>query len=755
MTDVIASFARSPQSVIVCVGSRRPDHRRLFKLGLFSLGLTVGIMPVAVHEYAALNGWVGRTVAHMETRQAHARVPGTFTDSVGFTTLLTGEDAWSMGNPAAAAYQWLAHTARPENHQDLEVAGWALRAAIKADQPDLIAAAVQRWNTVRQALPLDIIPSVPALPRLTDGHKIYAHVISAGVDQATTYQAWLDRAPVAAETLATLRQCNVEAGCSPSLPMDWKTLDGQVATQIRTWKNRGFTPQMAWDVYRERQMLGDSSHEISSRHHQSLTDIEQLRLTMQQRLDRVQTPADLPAYWAAWKTQAARMGAPMAWEGESGVVGGLWGLQVNWAHRLSGENDGWSAMAPAPEAAQWENLSNRLTAHLESQPVGEVPDHLTAADADRRLLQVIQQSGLRQLRWPAVFPDTPEVKWRLAGLIEKGNLALQQATGWEGPVLGQAGHVVLSLNAAASGVQVGLETIIPSQSTDQHNVMISTVMGGDSLGGLPHEWFHAHDSLLTLHKTAVATELSWASDKVAADLDMPLKALWVMTKPPLMRDETEAAMTHLWEGVRSPDLSVGQRVNAVLEGWVDQWTAIQPQYRAQWLGEAADVREHRWTAARSQARWGEVRPTPQARSQLVVLVAQSFQPPTFQSEQGDLSTSGWMQASRSAPSLTRDPSRPQDNSEENYWSVPTEMLARSFERQLASQGIVSTREQSAWIYYPQGAEKAWQEPVWRQYFQEQKGWWNRLRAGSVAPPLGRTLGQASRPITPGTPSPPR
>lgn len=751
MTNASPLLPFTPTSPVICVGPRRPEKRRSVKLGLFTLGLTVCAFNAAIAYKEPINGWVGRTIAQVETRAVHERIPGTFSGGVAFTSLLNAEDAWSMGNPQSAAQQWFIHLDQPGGDQDLQVAGWALRAAVKADQPALVLTAVNRWNQVRRALPSDIRASVPVLKSTPAGPGLYDQLVQAGHGQAETYDAWLDRAPLAAEIVATKRQCDLAAGCTAPLPVAWKTIDEQAAAQIRIWKNRGFTPQMAWDLYRERQMLGDADHEISSRHHHRLSEIEQLRLVMQQRLARVQTPADLPAYWAAWKDQPDHFGVNLMWEGQAGVLGGLWGLQVDWDRRLSGHDSGWSSFGTPVDAYQWERLQNMVSLHLQAQPVGEVPDGLTATEADKRLLQAVQHAGLRQLRWPTVFPATPAVKWRLAGLIDQGNQTLQHATGWEGPVLGQAGHVVLALSAVAAGNQEGMETAIPSKDPTQHNVIISTVMGGDSLGEIPHEWFHAHDSLLALHRPT--SQPNWASNQVAADLDMPIKTLWMLAGPHSSTNGPEHAMANLWESVRSPELTIAQHMDAILEGWVGQWTARQPQYRDQWLADAADVRQHRWTIERSQARWGDNGRPKSAETELFTLVEQSRHAPRFQSEQVDLSTSPWVQASRSAGAQAEDTARPNAKDEASYWSLPTEMLARSFGRQLADQPVVSGRIESAWIYYPQGAEKAWQEPVWKRYFQEQKGWWNQLRAEAVARPLGRTLGQATRSSGASTSSP--
>lgn len=729
--------------LVIYVGPRRPESRRLVRLGLVSLGLTIAAVSTSPFWSEAVRSRTSSVAAAVESQVVRARV-GRFTAAPGsFDDLMAAENAWEMGNTAAASRLWMAAGSRPESAQDLPLAGWALRAAIKSDRPELIKAAVSHWNQVRQALPTNLQRKVPRLSGPTKGPALYRQLVQTGAADAKTYALWLDRRSTEAEIEANTSLCELEAGCMPDLARSWAQLDQQAAAMVQGWKNRGFTAQMAWDLYRERQLLGDADHEISSRHHQVLAGTEQLRLQMQLHLVKVHTPAQLPAYWASWKTEAARFGVDLAHQSSAAVLGGLWSEQVDWKARLRGQSSGWAACEDKDEPTRWARLESAVSRQLATLPVGEVPAHVSSAEADKRLLQAVQESGLRQLRWPAVFPNTPDVKWRLANLVEKANRSLQQATQWSGPVLGHAGRTVLALTAEPAGDEEGFQTSIPSTASTEDNVIISTVMNSDSLGALPHEWMHAHDYFLGV-ATGVDPRLRWASSQASDDLNMPLTSLW-MTATAGAHNAEERATRDLWQALRSPDLTAAQRLDAVLESWVGQQTQDRPEQRALWLADASDVREHRWTVERSQARWAGHRPV-KDHQELFRLIEQATQSPAFQSSQNDVTSSPWMQVSLKADRLQADAARPGSRANQSYWSMPTEMIARSFERQLTQIGVVSARDQSVWVYYPQGFEKAWQNDAWGRYFQAQASWWQAWQDEALKSAPGRTLGQAAKPM---------
>lgn len=730
---------------VIYVGPRRPESRRLVRLGLVSLGLTIAAVSTSPLWNEAARSKASSVAAAVESQAVRARVGGLATAPGAFDDLMAAENAWEMGNMAAASRLWMAASSRPESAQDLPLAGWALRAAIKSDRSELIQASVSHWNQVRQVLPADLQGKVPRLSGPPKGPALYRQLIQAGAADARTYALWLERRATQAEVEANTRLCELEAGCMPSMAQPWSHSDQQAATMVQGLKNRGFTAQMAWDLYRERQLLGDAEHEISSRHHQVLAGTEQLRLQMQLHLSKVHTPAQLPAYWASWKTEAARFGVNLAAQSSAAVLGGLWSERVDWKVRLQGQSSGWAACEDKDEPTRWDRLESAMANQLATLPVGEVPAHVSSVEADKRLLQAVQESGLRQLRWPAVFPNTPDVKWRLANLVEKANHSLQQATRWSGPVLGHAGRTVLALTAEPAGQERGFQTRIPSTASAEDNVIISTVMDSDSLGALPHEWMHAHDYFLG-SSLGVDPHLRWASSQASDDLGMPLTALW-MTATAGAHDEEERATRDLWQALRSPDLTAAQRLDAVLESWVGQQTQDRPEQRALWLADASDVREHRWTVERSQARWADRRPV-KDHQELFRLIEQATQAPAFQSSQNDVSTSPWMQVSLKADRLQADAARPGSRANQSYWSMPPEMIARSFERQLTQIGVVSDRDQSVWVYYPQGAEKAWQNDAWGRYFQAQASWWQAWQDEALKAAPGRTLGQAAKPMGP-------
>jgi hypothetical protein len=710
-----------PTSPVIHVGPRRPEHRRLATLGFVSLG---AVMAVLGSQALPSDPNPATFTPHRgsEPQQAPA-LPASFStasSATPFTDLLAAEDAWAMGNWPAAAHAWL-HHGQHAGPQDLSVAGWAVRAAVRSHDSALLHQTLDRWNTVRAALPESVRGQVTALTPTTPADRVYAAMVEAGAGRADTQEAWLQRAPTAAEMLSDAEQCAWAPGCQDAPALPWSQLNQMAAQQVKAWRNRGFTPQEAWDWYRERLLLGDAEHEVSSTHHQQLTPLEQFRLAMQKRLARVATAPDLKAYFASWKDEQARYGVVLDSPGEQASVGGLWAQQVNWAARLAGQGSGWPPLTSASATDQWTRVQAWVARDLSALPVGPMPDTLTMAEADKRLQAAVQQSGLRQLRWPAVFPITPAVKGRLAALLTQSNQALQRATGWDGPVLGQAGHVVLALTTPVPGEEQGAQTPLQSVSGAWDTALIGTVIDRHSLGSLAHEWWHAHDFFVGTTQNHPA----WAS-QLAADLDQG--GQW----DPGPLSPTARPLGALWHQVTQAPLTPAQVQMDVLEGWVGRWSYQQPYERAHWLAEAADVRGHRHTLEDSQGRWGSALPA-LALQELRDALAPARPLGESLALQAPVSPAGWLRLSRQTTTPGTD-----------YWGAPPELLARAFERQLADQRLFASDSQRVWLYYPQGMEKAWQSGAWHAYFQAQETWWQTWKAAGAPEAPARTLGQAVR-----------
>lgn len=710
-----------PDAPTVCVGSRPPAHRRLFKLGLVTLATAIAMVHVAPPVSRALNTHLGNAVAQLETEQAQARLGTGLRDEVpAFDHVLAIEDAWRHGDFKTAAVGWMEQTQTVAHAQDLSLAGWSVRAALRSDDRALVDQAVATWNTVALRVPVDIQAQPLVWDAATTPHDLYLQMTAMGMpSEATPSEAqWLSRTPSPVEYAADMGMCGTALGCEAPSVMPLREVHEATLARIKGWQNRGFTAQQAWDLYREQQMLGDSDHEVSSRHHQTLVPAEQLRLVMRQHLARVATPSDLSKYWHAWPMEAARLNVNLASDQQMGIVGGLGSHEVDWTLRAKGESSGWPIQQAQP-ATLWQRLQSVMIYQVGHAPIGDVPDHLTMAQADKRLLQATQQAGLSQLRWPSVFPNSPQVKWRLANLVESANSRLEHATGWQGPVLGHAGHTVLDLAACPGAEELGFQTPLGGPHPA---VLIASVIDRDSLGALAHEWAHADDYFVGRDATAPAPP-GWASEQVARQMATPLQAWLKIARP-------ASAPLQLWEALTAPDMTPGQRQSSALEGWTERQVAMHPERRAHWLSVAAQ--------------WHSGEPLPAAvresdsvqLAELAQIYSSAQAAPSFRSGQVDMSSSAWVRASR-------------QDSVRSYWGSTPELVARSFEAQMAGDRELSTRDQVGWVYYPQGVEKHWQAQAWKAYFQEQAGWWSRWRQSSApkladhAPPSPVT----SRPLS--------
>lgn len=701
---------------VIHVGPRRPEHRRLVTLGWVSLG---SVLAVVGTVQSSVDAQVAPTAPAPHTISA-APAPVASVVRTPFADLMNAEDAWAVGNMPEAARLWMRQGAQAP--QDLSRAGWAVRAAVLSQDPALLRQTLLHWNAVRAAMPATLQGQVSELDEHTSAPAVYAAMVDSGAGRAETEADWLKRAPTAAEILSDSEQCAWAPGCTVAPALPWTQLHQLAAQQVQSWKARGFTPQAAWDLYRERQMIGDADHDISSSHQQQLAPIEQLRLAMQKRLARVHTPRDLPAYWASWKEEVPRYGVDLHAPADHVALGGLWAEQVKWTRRLAGKGTGWPAFSAHESHDHWKRLEALVAQDLATAPVGEVPANLTLAAADQRLQAVMQQTGLRQLRWPAVYPNTPDMKWRLASLVQQGNQSLQRATGWEGPVLGQAGHVVLNLVARPAGTEQGVQTALHMGKDAPDNAIISAVLDRNSLGSVAHEWWHAHDFFVG----STPKSSSWASREVAA--------LWhggVWDPGALTTDVRPVGA--LWDQLNHAPLSAEQTQEAVLEGWVGRWSYVAPLDRARWLAEAADVRGHRHSPEGSQMRWLE---TPTVALQEL---HDSLSPalPANESLARPHTPAHWLQQPGTQASRS-------ENLQSTYWGAPPEVLARAFERQLADERLFASDSPRVWLYYPQGMEKAWQTGVWHQYFKEQATWWQQWRNHVTPEAPTRTLGQAIR-----------
>lgn len=701
MTSVIFR----PDAPTWCVGPRPPAGRRLFLLGLVTMASAFALIQAAPSVDRMLNTGLGQVVTHLETEHAETRLGLSVRDQISaFNQSLLAEDAWAKGDFVQASRLWLEQAQQPAHAQDLTLVGWGLRAAARAQDPRLMAQAIHAWNTLVPRLPAGM-EAAPLSPAATAAHDVYLQIVAMAADTTgspvPSEAEWMNRAPTAMEVISDTRMCGTPLGCDADPALPWGEMQSLVSARIKGWKNRGFAPQQAWDLYRERQMLGDSDHEVSSRHHQSLTPAEQLRLVMRAHLGKVHTPADLDSYWALWPVEAERLSVNLVSEQQVGILGGLRSREVNWPARLTGRGSGWPDHHLLPTTS-WQRLQAVMVYQLSHLPVGSVPAGITPVQADKRLLQAVQQSGLSQLRWPSAFPSTPQVKWRLATLIEEANHHLEQATGWTGPVLGHAGHTVLDLASSPGGLELGFQA---PMAGPRSAVIMASVIDRDSLGALAHEWTHANDYFIGQS----GPKPGWATEQAASSVARPLQA-WSETR------KADASPTlQLWDALLAPDMSPTQRTIGALEGWVARQAAQQPERRAHWLEQAA-----RWRRGEPQQDMAG-----RALADLVQVTAVASRSPRFHSSQADLSSSVWVQTSRI-------------DDAKSYWGNPSEMVARSFEAQQGHDRVLSSRDQSAWVYYPQGVEKVWQEKAWQAYFQEQASWWTRWCHTSVPSLTDRT-----------------
>lgn len=733
--EKLNTFLKGP---VMYVGPRPPHRRRITLRRTLGLALT-GVVMVGVIGHNAdhvRNVGAGAATA-VERWVNHHKATVTAPAADDFAHLLDAERDWSTGHYPAAAEAWLMHNQGPSGQSDLAVAGWALRASILAHDQVLMDQAITNWNQVRTRLNDALGPAAPSVTLTPgqDGNAIWLALTGAtGMPKA----AWLDRAPLAEETQSDAHDCAGKTGCAPSPLWSPHQIQTAVSQAVATFKHQGFSAAQAWALYQERQMMGDAAHEINVPSRSPPGHLEALRLSLQQQLAQVTTPAQLDAYWATWAKlgEAGQLHADQ--DQTFAALGGLASSDVDWDQRLTGKGSGWSVPS-SQDAYVWDRLASLMGRQLQSLPGGRDLDKdpvraatVTAAVADQALRQALQVSGLRQLRWPQVFPNTPSVRWLLAQQLSGASAAIQQQTGWDGPVLGLAGHVSLDLAATAVGSLQGTQVMLPSER-GKPRVQINSVISRDSIGALSHEWFHAQDYLTYASEhpeSSNTSPLRYASQQAVLDMNAPLQATWIITRSAAAG---QRATDQLWSQLRSPDLTDHQAQVGQLEAWVGNWSSLRPQWRQRFLEEAQTVLDHTWTARASATRWGHDAMPDEAHQQLLSLVqppSQNWKPAVALDGQDAKTSSPWMKSVYGASRVGDAPAE--------YWSGAPEMLARSFERQATAQPAIFNRDvKSAWVYYPQGQEVALQQQVWQDYFKVQKGWWDQYRHA-----LRANLGQA-------------
>ena len=608
------------------------------------------------------------------------------------------------------------------------------------------------------------------------------------------YQAWLSRRaeiPENYEVAIALerekRLTRSEAGqLAPAVSfasrlgaVPTRALSPQAERFMDQYLAEGMSPWEVIELWREKQMMGDSDHEFINPDFAPVdVDIEfaQLKKEARVRLKNVKNSQDLKAYFAGWADLAnanPALFATLADPAMTARFGSDEATAVDWTARSGGGSGYRLSNKSGPGGATFglddlESELARTAGAVFPVSTGEagLPPPRTLEAARAEVQQAMREAGLRSVRYPVQLPASPKTLHQLATWIRTANQGLGRQTGWQGPVLGLKGRLDLVIASSPvanrSGITSPVRLAPGTGAGSERLAMLNVVLSEDTLNTLAHEWTHALDYLgLKDAPGAMAPDAppmeggsAWAARKGR----QPVLA-WAASikKGPLPGNNRmfANAWSTLWNSLRAPNID-NAAVYRIQQDQFRDNTLRQLPFAALVLGqELAEVRAGTWTETGSQARWAAALPERERRD---------FAPEITQTILGleGLSTL----ASTRLPD-TRVGSSPWMNvsvalGSERYWGRTEEVVARAFAAQIQDTdplGAKTGRFRDIAMYLPSATEINAMRPMWQAFFKELNPWWTAFpeapKAGApvtvrplVVPVAPRTTSNAFAPASP-------
>lgn len=497
------------------MGAGKPRWARvLISLLWLGVGMTAGggISAGIAHLATALTNTKG-----YENQPGPAWQPG---------PAVRGMIAWQHGRWQGAEAAWI-ERAEQGKGQDLQAAGWALRAADKAGGSP--ARAVGAWNEVRSKLPEGIRNRTPKAPEGVRGKALWKAMHSQKSGQFNgegTYQTWLAGMPDASEDRTTNLRCATASGCQvdASLGIQARLKMGQA--RVSKWKQEGLSPQEAGDLYAFQRLVGLPGYNVKGQGRGKVPALQIMRDKLQMGLAQVDSPGSLKKWIREWPTVAKGSGVKKSdWDlGDETFLGGLAGQSWKWPDQPG---------APTPpvsnQAKSWEDLEWEVAADLAGLPAGGVRCvGVGGKKAERMVQEAVRTAGLAEVSWPVAWPDGAETRCKVAELVAGANQWLQQQSGWQGPVLGLGGRVAWRLEARpgrpdqGKAVNVGITVRVGGWTR------IATAVEAGDAGPVAHEWVHGLDNLVGKSLWGQSGNgSSWATTRVAKWWPVGWRQGWV------------------------------------------------------------------------------------------------------------------------------------------------------------------------------------------------------------------------------------